>query len=353
MPALLRRWAIVATAGVIALVALPGTAFAHGIDGSAAGKSVLEFVPLGIEHMLLGWDHLLFIAGIVLLAGDLRRAAKLITVFVIGHSTTLIVATMAGWRVDAVAVDIAIALSLVFVGIVGVIGRPTRWRWFALAVLGFGLVHGMGLATRLQDLGLPEDGVLHRVLAFNVGVEIGQLIAITAMVLLGKLLAKFLTWWRAPRLAHSGLIVAGLVTAVVLAISPPTASNMAAARDTFGDCTVHPSTRTAAGEGNHPDKSFYEPGEEVPTLNFEHILGDGSIVIEYAAALPTPQLDQLRQLITSPSGTGLFGGAVAGQPHPFQAINAYDTLACSTFDLSALTSFTTAWFADPRAHPAQ
>ena len=74
---------------------------------------MLEFVPLGIEHMLLGWDHLLFITGVVVLSGNLRRAAKLITLFVAVHSLTLLVATLAGWKLDATLVDVVIALSLV------------------------------------------------------------------------------------------------------------------------------------------------------------------------------------------------------------------------------------------------
>ncbi len=97
----------------------------HPADtGPAAGKSAWEFIPLGTEHMLLGWGHLLFIAGIVLLAGELRRAATLISVFVLCHSTTLIVGPLAGLRVNAVAVDVVIALSVLVVGVVGVIGRP-------------------------------------------------------------------------------------------------------------------------------------------------------------------------------------------------------------------------------------
>ncbi|MEU4448420.1 HupE/UreJ family protein [Actinosynnema sp. NPDC050801] len=145
-----RRTSAVLAVLVAALAGSPGTASAHGI-GSAAGLNAWQFIPLGIEHMLLGWDHLLFIAGIVLLAGELRRAAALISVFVLGHSTTLIVATLAGWQVDAVAVDVVIALSVLFVGVVGLIGRPKDWRWFTLAILAFGLVHGLGLSTRLQD----------------------------------------------------------------------------------------------------------------------------------------------------------------------------------------------------------
>jgi len=83
------------------LLAAPPVASAHGIHGSAASLSTLEFVPLGIEHMLLGWDYLLFIVGVVLLAGKMGRAAKLISLFVAGHSLTLIVATLVGWQLDA------------------------------------------------------------------------------------------------------------------------------------------------------------------------------------------------------------------------------------------------------------
>ena len=97
---------------------------AHGIGDSAGDKSVLQFVPLGIEHMLLDWDHLLFILGVVLLSGNLGRAAKLISVFVVGHSLTLLIATIAGWQLNATFVDVVIALSLVYVGIQGI--RATR-----------------------------------------------------------------------------------------------------------------------------------------------------------------------------------------------------------------------------------
>lgn len=91
--------------------------------------TVREFVPVGIEHMLFGWDHLLFIAGVVLQAGRRGRAAKLIMVFVPGHGTTLIVATLVGWRVNATAVDIVIALSVAFVGFAGTIAPPGGGRY--------------------------------------------------------------------------------------------------------------------------------------------------------------------------------------------------------------------------------
>jgi hydrogenase/urease accessory protein HupE len=168
----MRAWwaSVMAAVTVSMLVGLPGVALAHGIGGEAANLGLWGFIPLGIEHMLLGWDHLLFIAGIVLLAGQLKRSAKLISLFVLGHSTTLILATMVGWKLNATLVDVVIALSLVFVGVVGWIGRPKQWNWFALCILGFGLIHGLGLSTRLQDLGIPRDGsLLPKVIAFNVG----------------------------------------------------------------------------------------------------------------------------------------------------------------------------------------
>lgn len=130
--------------------------WAHGITDDAGDRSVLGFVPLGIEHMLLGWDHVLFIGGVVLLAGEWRRAAKLITVFVIGHSLTLITATLAGWQVNPVLVDVVIVLSVVFVGGYGMVaGRPKRWDIFGGIVYLFGV--GTIAAPLLAYQGSPRS----------------------------------------------------------------------------------------------------------------------------------------------------------------------------------------------------
>jgi hydrogenase/urease accessory protein HupE len=328
----------------------PAAAWAHGIGGSAADKNVWEFIPLGIEHMLLGWDHLLFIAGIVLLAGELRRAAKLISVFVAGHSTTLIIATLAGWHVNATAVDVVIALSLVFVGVVGWFGPRDKWRLFGLGVLVFGLINGVGLSTRLQDLGLPEDGLLARVIAFNVGVEIGQLLGIVAMLLIGKLLTRFLTWSKAPRMAYAGLVVIGLIAAatlsVVAATSPADERNTA-----IGNCTVGPRTETypGAAAAGHPEKDFYEAAETIPQDDFGHVIGDGFIVVQYQPSVPAEQLQQLRAYVTSPEGTRIVGGPVPGQQQPIRALHAFEALTCTSFDLPALQQFSNTWFNDPRS----
>ena len=232
----MKKYSLVVAGFVAALAAVaPQGAWAHGIANSARHKSIPEFLPLGIEHMLLGWDHLLFIAGVVLLAGNLRRAAKLITLFVAGHSLTLLIATMAGWQISAVAVDVVIGLSVVFVGVIGVRDRPRDWRLIGAAVFGFGLIHGLGLSTRLQHLGLPDDGLLARVIAFNVGVEIGQLLALTVIVGLGALLLRRLPRQRLQRAAYTTFIATGLIAAGALSLRGADEAGTPASQPS-GDC---------------------------------------------------------------------------------------------------------------------
>lgn len=204
-------------------LAMPSAVWAHGIHSEAENLSILGFIRLGIEHMLLGWDHLLFVAGVLLIAGNARRAAKLISIFALGHSITLIVATLAGWQVSAEAVDMVIAFSVAFVGAVAVMGQPARWSVFAAIVLIFGLIHGLGLSTRFQELGLPEEGLIWKVIAFNVGVEIGQLMAILIMVAIGAAASKMIDLReparreKATRLAAVALVVIGVVATPLVA----------------------------------------------------------------------------------------------------------------------------------------
>jgi hypothetical protein len=345
------RWWLAAACGVVAAAGVPAAAGAHGISGAAADKSVWEFIPLGMEHMLLGWDHLLFIAGVVVLSGQLRRAATLISVFVLGHSTTLIIATLAGWHVNATAVDVVIALSLVFIGVVGWFGHRDRWRLFGAGVLGFGLIHGVGLSTRLQDLGLPDEGLLARVIAFNVGIEIGQLLGIVGMLLVGKVFTRLVAWSNARRVAFAGLVITGLVAAAALTVLELTGTTDDGRNTAIGSCTVGPRTETFAGadDGGHPAKDFYEPTETTPHNDFGHVLGDGFVIVQYGRSVPADQLDELRAFVTSPEGTRVVGGPVPDQTQPVKALTAYETLTCDSFDPAAVRQFATDWFNDPRS----
>jgi hydrogenase/urease accessory protein HupE len=342
-----------ATAWAAALGATP--AGAHGIGADASDKSALEFLPLGIEHMLLGWDHLLFVAGVVLLAWDAKRAAKLISAFAAGHSLTLIVATLAGWRVNPTAIDAVIGLSVLFVAIVGLLGRPTRWGWFAGAVFGFGLLHGVGLSTRLQDLGLPEDGLLPKVVAFNVGIEIGQLAAVAVMALLGRLTVALL---RRRRVQLGVFAVLGAIGAAAAATFAGLAAidimdgepKVPVASDTQS-CTVGDRTTRFTLGGGHPPKTFYEPGDTIPSMDFGHVIGDGFIVVTYSPFLPAPELEQLRAFVNEPHK--VVGGPVPGQPEPVRAVHAYSQLTCTQFDVGAVRTFVADWFADPRSRSAE
>ena len=192
--------------------------FAHGITGRATDLSTFEYVPLGVEHMLLGWDHLLFVLGIVLLAGQMQRAAKLISLFVLGHSLTLIAGTIFEWRISTAFVDAVIALSVVFVAVLGLCGRPDDWTVPAAAIFGFGTVHGLGLSTRLQELGIPDAGLLGKTIAFNIGLEIGQLLAVLVMVGVIRTLAPRIPRWdRVKQGTFAAMAVIGTVGAIVLA----------------------------------------------------------------------------------------------------------------------------------------
>src|SRR5215213_3251494 len=210
-------------------IAFPAVAAAHGLAGGYdPNRPVPDYLWLGFWHMVAGWDHLLFIAGVVLLSETVRTAAKLISLFALGHSLTLLTATLAGWRLDPTFVDAVIALSLVYVGVQGLRARPENARVLAAIVFGFGLVHGLGLSTRLQDLGLPDGGLVIRVVLFNVGVEVGQLVALAVMVGVGMLVVRRL---RQPadarRPAFAMLTVAGLVAAAVISFPAGEAETVA------------------------------------------------------------------------------------------------------------------------------
>lgn len=334
------------------LLALPAAAAAHGLDGEAADKSTLEFLPLGIEHMLLGWDHLLFVAGVVLLAGRLDRAAKLITTFVIGHSTTLIIASLSDWRVSPDAVDVVIALSVVTVAVLGLRGRPKDWTAIHLVVLGFGLVHGLGLATRLLDLGLPDDGIVGKVVAFNVGLEIGQLIVIAGVVALLHLGTRVLDarWDDVRRVGFGTMAAAGLVAAVVLAF--PEGEDETGAQPAVGGaasaCTVTTTQPPASTAGGHPPKLWYGPGERVPAVDFAHVLGDGYVVVRYAPTIADADADRLRVMVEDPAAQMLAGEDQA-QSAALVAATAHRKLTCPRFDADALQEFNSTWRADVQA----
>jgi len=207
-------------AGAILLAA--SVAYAHGIAGEdqafllrATGPHIGPYVYLGAKHMVTGYDHLLFLAGVIFFLYRLKDVALYVTLFAIGHSTTLLLGVLAGWHVDAFLVDAVIGLSVVYKAFenLGGFRRLGFEPSTKAAVLFFGFFHGLGLATKLQDLALSKEGLVTNMVSFNVGVEIGQLLA------LGLMLIAFNLWRRSGgffRHAFAGnvtLMAAGFVLA--------------------------------------------------------------------------------------------------------------------------------------------
>lgn len=176
-------------------------AFAHDIsdaDRSAvqriSGPAPFAFLYLGAKHMVTGIDHILFLIGVVFFLHRLRDVVIYVSLFTLGHSITLLGGVLLNTGANAYIVDAIIGFSVVYKAFENLggfrklgVGIDTR-----LAVLAFGLFHGLGLATKVRDLGLSEDGLVPNLIAFNVGVEVGQVLVLAVVVTL-------LNLWRGTR----------------------------------------------------------------------------------------------------------------------------------------------------------
>ena len=148
----------------------------------ASGERFLRFLALGVEHILTGYDHVAFLLAVLLTGGSLLSNARIITSFTIAHSLTLALATFGVVTISATVVEPLIAASIVFVGVENLLRRQLAARW--LVTFGFGLIHGLGFASILQDLGIGAMGTQAAIplLSFNLGVELAQ-VSIAALTL--------------------------------------------------------------------------------------------------------------------------------------------------------------------------
>lgn len=176
--------------------------------GASAGRPALAYFELGVEHILIGVDHLVFLLGLVVVGGALRSLVAVITAFTVGHSLSLALATLGLWTPDARWVEPAIALSVVYVGAENLFVADARGRW--RITLPFGFIHGFGFAGVLAEIGLPAGEVGAALLLFNLGVEAGQLAALALALPLLALLRR----WRGFREAEGARwISAAIVSA--------------------------------------------------------------------------------------------------------------------------------------------
>ncbi len=199
--------------GTSQTVRLTPEAAAFSVSAASSRLEVARtYLALGVEHILLGVDHLLFVLALLFLAGSVPRLVGTVTAFTVAHSLTLAAATLGWIRLPPPAVEAAIALSIVFVAaevLHARAGRPSLARrkpW--LVAFAFGLLHGLGFAGALREVGLPEHAIPLALACFNLGVELGQLAFVA--------LALALFWLARPLLRRSGRdawSVAGLVSA--------------------------------------------------------------------------------------------------------------------------------------------
>jgi hypothetical protein len=201
----------------LVLLSLPAIAFAHGVSGSDAafvednqGSAIGTFLYLGAKHMVTGYDHILFLIGVIFFLYKLKDVASYVTLFTIGHSITLLAGVLGGIHANSYIVDAIIGLSVVYKGFDN-IGGFKRLLGFQpntkAAVMIFGLFHGFGLATKLQEFTLSKDGLVANILSFNLGVEFGQVLALTAILIV-------LTYWR----MHKSYLQHAFVTNTILMV---------------------------------------------------------------------------------------------------------------------------------------
>ncbi len=174
---------------------------AHGVAGQDAaflrhnaGQDIAVFMYLGAKHMVTGYDHLLFLFGVIFFLYKLRDVAIYVTLFAVGHSITLLLGVLFNLGINSYFIDAIIGFSIVYKAWENLGGFSrcrfapnTKW-----AVFGFGLCHGLGLASKLQAMALAKQGLIINMIAFNVGVELGQLFALVFMLLV-------MTLWRKTR----------------------------------------------------------------------------------------------------------------------------------------------------------
>jgi hypothetical protein len=192
-PLLIRVAAFAAILLVLAMFVFPTTTSAHNVSKrdasfveSIQGAAIPAFVYLGAKHMVTGYDHIAFLVGVVFFLYRLKDIVLYVSLFTLGHSITLLGGVLGGVHADPYIIDAIIGFSVVYKAFDNMDGFR-RFLGFEpntkIAVLIFGLFHGFGLATKLQELDLSKNGLVTNIVSFNVGVEIGQVLALTAVLI--------------------------------------------------------------------------------------------------------------------------------------------------------------------------
>jgi hypothetical protein len=198
-----------------------GPAFAHNVAQGdkgyileMTGMNLVPFTYLGAKHMVTGYDHLLFLFGVIFFLYKPKHIGIYVSLFAIGHSATLLFGVLFGTTISSYLIDAIIGLSVVYKALDNM---GAYQRWFDIqpntkaATLIFGLFHGFGLATKIQEFDIAPDGLIPNLLAFNVGVEIGQLLALGAILIAISFWRRTESFWRHAYTANVAIMSAGFM----------------------------------------------------------------------------------------------------------------------------------------------
>lgn len=215
----MRRWLVLGA--LAALIAVAPAVDAHGVaeDDKAflednPGAQIAPFLYLGAKHMVTGYDHILFLVGVIFFLFRTRDVVEYVSLFTLGHSTTLILGVLLDIPADPFVIDAIIGLSVVYKGFDNLDGFHTLWGFTIntkAAVLVFGLFHGLGLATKLREFNLADDGLIINLISFNVGVEIGQFLALGAILIGIQTWRKHQTFYRHAFATNTLLMLGGFL----------------------------------------------------------------------------------------------------------------------------------------------
>ena len=205
----------------LVLLAFCGDAFAHavaqgdkGYIQEISGVNLIAFTYLGAKHMVTGYDHLLFLLGVIFFLYRMQHIALYVSLFALGHSTTMLLGVYFNVGINSYIIDAIIGLSVVYKALDN-IGAYQRWFGFQpntkLATLIFGFFHGFGLSTKIIEYDISPDGLLPNLLAFNVGVEIGQLIALAMILIVMSFWRKTDNFLRHAYTANVAMMSAGFL----------------------------------------------------------------------------------------------------------------------------------------------
>ncbi|MER8824854.1 HupE/UreJ family protein [Mesorhizobium sp. M0991] len=209
---------------LIALLTLPllaGAAFAHAVAAGdkgyiqeISGINMLPFIYLGAKHMVTGYDHILFLFGVIFFLYRMKHIGIYVSLFALGHSTTMLLGVYFNVGINSYIIDAIIGLSVVYKALDNM-GAFQRWLGFQpntkVATLVFGFFHGFGLSTKIIEYNISPDGLVPNLLAFNVGVEIGQLMALGAILIVMGYWRRTRSFWRHAYTANVIMMTAGFL----------------------------------------------------------------------------------------------------------------------------------------------